>query len=253
MYYGNPTLCFIKYLESRDIKVVKYPKEQTRYQNITEAMIKNQVLNICEFHKKTIGYMEIMNKKLDNNIGKTVEQYKVYIKRLSRDLEDLKNKTPNSEFEQIILDKGEEYLTRARKCINTIYINNYLGLIMRSMNRAEICLGDTNFDNLGKVETIEIRDIKDCCYNMVEMDLVYLLGKVKRRGIEVDFNSLIKEFCNLESLEQDSEKFITSMISYPYEFMKCCNRYREKSKSWTEDEYVLKLKKAISAEGSSLI
>lgn len=253
MYCDNLTLCFIKYLESKGIKKIDEFKDQIQYENLTVGMVKEQILNITEFHSKTLGYMEVMNKRLDNNIGKTVEQYKIYIKRLSKDLDNLSKKTPVNEFEKILLDKGDIYLTRARKVIDTIYINNYIGLIMRSMKRSEMCIGDTSFNNLRREDFIEIRNIEDCCYDMVEMDLVNLLGKIRRKGIELNFCELVKEFCYLESLEKDSELFIISLISYPYEFMKCCNRYREKSKSWTEDEYVLKLKKAMVVDGNSLI
>jgi hypothetical protein len=88
---------------------------------------------------------------------------------------------------------------------------------------------------------------------MFEMDIVYFLGKVKRKGIKVDFDGLIREFCEVEALDINSINFIRAIISYPYEFIRCCNRYREKSKDWTEDEYVSRLEKAIVLDGKSLI
>ena len=202
---------------------------------------------------KTLGYTGRMNKRLDNNIGKTVEQYKVFIKRLNRDLEKLKEKEPDNEFEKLLQEKGELYLLRAKDCIDNIYINDYMNLIVRSMKRMEMCLGNTYFNNLRKNKEIEVKSVDNCCYNMVEMDLVYLLNKIKRKGINVDVNSIIMEFCELESLESYSASFVQSIISYPYEFIKCCNRYREKSKDWTEDEYVLKLQRAMILDGNSLI
>lgn len=253
MYCDNLTICFIKYLESKGIKQVDNFKNEIQYEDITTAMIEEQIFNINEFHTRTLGYMELMNKRLDNNIGKTVEQYKIYIRRFGKDLDNLNRKGPSNNFEKQLVEHGDLYLKRAKKCIDNIYMNNYIGLIMRSMNRAEVCLGNTSFDNLRKEAILEVKSVDNCCYNMLEMDLIYLLSKIKRRGVEVDFNILIKEFCRLESLESDSEKFISSILSYPYEFMKCCNRYREKTKNWTEDEYTLKLEKAMVLDGYSLI
>lgn len=253
MYCDNLTVCFINYLESKGIKQVENFKNEIQYEDITTALVEEQIFNINEFHTRTLGYMELMNKRLDNNIGKTVEQYKVYIRRLEKELDNLNKKGPSNNFEKQLVEYGDLYLKRAKKCIDNIYMNNYIGLIMRSMNRAEVCLGNTSFDNLRKESILEVRSVDNCCYNMLEMDLIYFLGKIRRKGVEVDFNILIKEFCRLEALESDSEKFILSILSYPYEFMKCCNRYRERTKKWTEDEYALKLEKAILLDGYSLI
>lgn len=253
MYCDNLTIYFIKYLESKGIKQVDSFERGVQYENITTAMVEEQILNISEFHERTSGYMELMNKRLDNNIGKMVEQYKVYIRRFGKDLDNLNKNGASNKFEKKLVKYGDLYLIRAQKCIDNIYINNYIDLIMRSMKRVEVCLGNTSFDNLRKEDFLKVKNVDNCCYNMVEMDLVHFFSKIKRKGVMVDFNGLVKEFCRVEALANDSEKFILSILSYPYEFMKCYNRYRERSKSWTEEEYVLKLEKAIISDGDSLI
>jgi hypothetical protein len=253
VYCDNLTAYFIKYLESKGIKKADSFDEEIKYENITTSMVKEQIYIISEFHRNTLGYTGIMNKRLDNNIGKTVEQYKVYTKKLNRDLEKLKEKDIHNKFEKVLLEKGDIYLIRAQQCIDSIYKNNYLDLIMRSMKKVEMCLGNTYFNNLRKRRYIEIGSVDSCCYNMFEMDMVYLLNKLKRKGIKVDCDSLIREFCKVESLDDNSIGFIKAVISYPYEFIRCCNRYREKSKEWTEDEYILRLEKAMNSDSESLI
>lgn len=253
MYCDNLTACFINYLETKGIKQVDNFEDAIKYEDITYSMVREQIHIISEFHMKTLGYTGKMNKRLNNNIGRTVEQYKVYIKKLNRDLEKLRAKEANNQFEKTLQEKGDSYLIRAKSCIDNIYKNNYIDLIMRSMKNMEMCLGDTYFNNLRKKNTLEVKSVDDCCYNMVEMDLAYLLSKIKRKGINMDFNSLLEEFCELESLGDDSDSFIRSIISYPYEFIRCCNRYREKTKDWTEDEYASRLQRAMELDGESLI
>lgn len=253
MYYDNLTQCFKNYLESRGIKCVDYFKDIESLEFVTVASIKKQVCNISEFHIKTLGYTGYMNKRLDNNIGKIVEQYKIYIKRFSKQLNKLKESGSNNEFENLVLKYGDIYLDRANKCMNTINNNDYISLILRSMKRTELCLGNTYFNNLRKTNDLEIINIESCSYNMVEMDLVNLLHKIKKKGIWIDFSSVIKDFCNLESLDQNSFNFILAIISYPYEFIRCCNRYREGTKNWTTEQYAEKLQKSMVADGESLI
>lgn len=253
MYCDNLTQSFKKYLESKDIKCVEHFDDNINFESLTASEIKNQIYNISEFHIKTLGYTGYMNKRLDNNIGKTVEQYKIYIKRLSKQINNLKKNEVNNEFEKLLFKYGDIYLERANKCINTIYNSNYISLILRSMKRTEMCLGNTYFNNLRKVKNLEIIDVDECCYNMVEMDLAYFLGKIKRKNIDISFHSLTKDFCELESLDKNSHMFILSIISYPYEFVRCCNRYREGTKNWTVEQYTEKLQKAIIADGDSLV
>lgn len=253
MYCDNLTQSFKKYLESKGIKCVERFDSDIDFESITAEEIKNQIYNISEFHIKTLGYTGYMSKRLDNNIGKTVEQYKIYIKRLSKQINNLNKNGINNDFEKLLFKYGDIYLNRSDKCISTIYKSNYINLILRSMKRTEMCLGNTYFNNLRKVRSLEIIDVDECCYNMVEMDIAYFLGKIKRRNIDADFYSLIKDFCELESLDENSYKFILSIISYPYEFVRCCNRYREGIKNWTVEQYVEKLQKAIIADGDSLI
>lgn len=253
MYYGDLTQSFKGYLEAKGVKCVNQFENHESIDDINTSVIEKQICNITEFHIKTLGYTGYMNKRLDNNIGKVVEQYKIYIKRLSKQLDNLKKSGDNNKFENLVLKYGDIYLGRANKCIETINNNDYIGLILRSMKRTEMCIGNTYFNNLRKTNSLEIINVEDCSYNMVEMDLFNLLSKIKRRGVDIDFNSCIKSFCDLESLNINSFNFVLAMISYPYEFVKCCNRYREGTKKWTTEQYAEKLKKAMVADGDSLI
>jgi hypothetical protein len=85
------------------------------------------------------------------------------------------------------------------------------------------------------------------------MDCFCLLSKFKKRGIKLDYASLVNKFCEYENLDKNSSGFILALLSYPYEFMKCCNRYREKKKTWSEEEYEESLQRAMIKDGESLV
>ncbi len=80
-----------------------------------------------------------------------------------------------------------------------------------------------------------------------------LLSKLKRKGMKLDFQKLAKEFCYIEGLDESSSKFLIALISYPHEFMKCCNRYREGKNKWHEERFSKKLIKALIQDGDSLL
>jgi hypothetical protein len=222
-------------------------------ENITEELVIEQFHAIYAFHEKSFGFNGYLRNKLNNNTGKIIEEYKIYIKKLTRDINKIKRDEPKNSFEELILKYGNGVINRGEMCIRAAYHSDYIEIIKRSMRRGEICLGNTDFKNLQKNRNVEVVSFEDCNYNMVEMDCLLLLNRLKRKGGKFDYKRLVNEFCNIEGLEDTSSKFIIALISYPHEFMKCCNRYREGKKQWPEDRFSEKLIKALSQDGDSLI
>lgn len=244
---------FLEYVSSKDIVLVEaFDDKLPSLDSIDEILVEKQLSTISEFDKKVMGYKGYMGKKLENKTGSVVEQYKVSIKRLKRHLKNIRMNSASSNFERALLKKGNEYLQRAESCISEIYNSGYMDIIQRSMKRTEICLGNVDFSNLRKGEKLEVVSLDKCCYNNIEMDCFNLLSKYKRKGVELNWVLLAESFCEYAELPNSSSRFILALLSYPYEFMKCCNRYREKSKDWSEEEYEERLEKAIIRDGEVL-
>jgi hypothetical protein len=247
---------FLEYFSLKDIDVVENFQDYKlpQLEDIDEEKLEDQLSNISEFHKNVMGYKGYMGKRLDNKTGSVVEQYKVNIKRLRRYLKNIRVNAATSNFERLLLKEGFEYLQRAEMCISEVFNSGYMSIIERSMKRTEICLGLTDFNNLRKNnEKIELLSLDKCCYNNVEMDCFYLLNKYRRKGVKLDYKRLASKFCQYEGLDENSSKYILALLSYPYGFMKCCNRYREKTKEWSEEEYKDSLLKEIVKDGEMLV
>ncbi|MBP2032353.1 hypothetical protein J2Z42_001018 [Clostridium algifaecis] len=242
MYYFDINSCFYKYLKSKGIVIVDDFKNEEKNDDINLPKIEEQIEVINEFHKRTLGYTGYMNKRLDNNVGKLVEEYKIYINWLKRDINNIYEK---SEFQKIIKEVGKKYLEKAQKSITDIYENNYICILKRSSKRKEVGIKNTYFNNLRQRNNIEIINIDGCSYNMVEIDAISFLKKLRKKRIDIDMDYIINKFCSIENLDRDSVEFISSILNYPYEFMKCCNKYRFRSKSLDEEKYVTKLKKIV--------
>ncbi len=221
--------------------------------DVTEGAIIEQFRAIYALHEKSLGFNGYLRNKLNNNTGKIIEDYKISIKKLDGDINNIKRYGSKNSFEQLIAKYGNEVIDRGQRCIREVYQSDYLGIITRSMRRCEICLGNTDFQNLSKNNFIEVVSFKDCSYNMVEMDCFLLLSKLKRKGVKLDFHNLAQEFCYIEGLDTSSSKFLIALISYPHEFMRCCNKHRAGKKKWNEERFSEKLIKALIQDGDSLI
>ena len=245
---------FSEYMVFKGIKNVS--ETDFMYKNtdsdITEELIIEQFHAIHDFHEKSLGFSGFLRNRLNNNTGKVIEDYKIYIKRLAGDINNIKRTEPKNSFEELVIKYGEGAIKRGEACIRAVYQSDYIGIITRSMRKTEICLGNTDFQNLRKNKFTYVVSFEDCSYNMVEMDCFILLSKLKRKGVEVDFQRLAREFCYIEGLDISSVEFLTALISYPHEFMKCCNKYREGKNKDQEGRFVKKLLKALTQDGGSL-
>ncbi|MBU5486163.1 spore coat protein [Clostridium sp. MSJ-11] len=250
MIIGNT---FEQYLISKGIDVVDQINFELKSKEITEEMLLEQIRIMNEFHHKVRGSTSGIKERLDSRAGRVVESFKVNIKKLKRDIDRFQSEGANNLFEEIILYKGEDYIKRGEKVIKNIYEDGYYDLILRSMKNKEICLEDVDFNNLGKESKIQVRNIKKSSYNMVEIDCYNLLYKYKKKGLDVNFKKLVEEFCELEGLKENSYQFIIACLSFPYEVTRQCNNYRLKKKELGDDEYVLKLQKAIIQDSMSLL
>lgn len=245
---------FSDYVKFKGIKNVDVIRFDTENIEVTEEAVINQFHAIYAFHKKSFGFNGYLRNRLSNDTGKIIEEYKIYNKKLNKDIDKIKRDKPKNHFEELMIKNAKEVLNRGERCIREVYQADYLRIITRSMRRGEICLGNTDFNNLRKDDKFTyVVDFEDCSYNLVEMDCFLLLNRLKRKGENLNFQRLANEFCCIEELEDSSAKFIIALISYPYEFMRCCSRYREGKKKWSESKFTEKLIKALMQDGESLI
>jgi hypothetical protein len=246
---------FEDFLKTKAVyKVDSFQEDENIKGIINEGKVEEHLKLICEFHNKTMGFSGFLNKRINNYTGKSVEEFKVYIKRLRRDIKRIQEETVRTEVEECILEHGEKYLERAERCISQIYEWGYYDLIDRSMKRTEICVGNSYHDNIRKdINGIEILDMDHLGYNMIENDCVFYFTKLRKRGADLDWRKLTSKFCEYEGLGSSSEAFILSMVSYPHEFMRSVNRYKYRKKEWTEEKYKKSIIAAAKSDGDSLI
>ncbi|MBU3194247.1 hypothetical protein LGK99_07085 [Clostridium algidicarnis] len=243
---------FYDYIYKKDIIIINCNSFNVK-KKITMKDAKRQLDILCELHEKIKGYEGSAGFTLPNNIGKLVENCKVEIKKNNRFIRYLENQGANNGFESLLLKIGDEHISRAEKSIECIYKSNYMDIIYRSMKSGEICVVNSSEDNLRKVEKIEIAKGKKFCYEILEIDAINYFNKLKRKNSDIDIEGLIDYFCTIEGLDENSNNFIRAMISYPFEFMKCVNRYKRSKKPWTLEKYEEKLLKSIEKDSQSYI
>jgi len=198
-----------------------------------------------ELHRITKGYNFHVSKCINNNLGKTVEQYKVEIKKLKRYMQD--------QDENDISENIKDVIKMAQSSVARVTEAGYLELIKRSMEGEEICIGNSFPSNIRRNNGIEVISLNDCSFDMVEMDGVYFFSKLMKKGYRLDWQNEIEFYCREENLGMDSVKYMLALLSFPRESVKCINNYRLSKKEWGINQFKKHLQKTIIKDSQNLI
>ncbi len=261
-----------QYLNAKGITIIGHYFSYDK--NIQRNDILSQINLIVELHKKLIGCNLNGLSKIKSTIGKEVESYKVQIKKLERNYDYILSKSSASEVEKLILCDGKIMLKKAKEALNHIYNHDYFGIIKRSMNREEICIGKVDGSNLRKNgKKIDIGTIKGMEYNLVEEDLYNYIKKLQRKEFDINEEELIKTFVYGSHLSFNSIDYLKGLCTYPKDFLKIWERYQEEKKEKTnkisevlnvsnkkckknkktDNEILSELKKSLKYESKSFI
>ncbi|MCL2321287.1 MAG: hypothetical protein FWC47_04185 [Oscillospiraceae bacterium] len=242
---------FINYLESNNVIVVK------NILRLKKLVYSNE--EIKEHIDLIIKVQEILNNydpkyfyTFKSFVWKKPEHFYKSLKLLKRQYAKLLENGPENEYEELILSSAAEYIDKADRACDNLRHSKYKVLIKRSMLRKEIALGKVSYDNLYMDEKIKIKDIKSIGYNMLEMDIIQFLSKIKKRISINDLIQFIEYFCSEKGLSSISENFILTMLSYPSKYIKHTLRYFENPAYYVQNTHIDKFKNALLLDGESL-
>lgn len=241
-----------KYFESKGIIVTGNYFSHTK--NFTRKSCESQISTIVEVHKLLINCNFNNLCRFRSTIGKEIEDYKVQLKKIQRDYKIVFDKNYKNDVEKLFLSEGKRMIIQGVQAVDYICSNGYLDIIKRSMNREEICIGRADEGNLRKIEgKFQIGIIKGMSYNLVEEDLYKYIKRIQKKGIKIDEEDLIRYFVHQSHLSLNSINYLRGLCTYPRDFFKTWERYKENKKKKTEEEILELLSRSLKYESKSFI
>ena len=245
-------LSFSEYFESKGIVVVgKYFPHSTEF---GRKSYENQISTMVEFHKLLINCTFDGLSKFGSTIGREIENYKVQLKKVQRNYKILLDKGSKNDVEKLFLSEGKRMIDKGRMSVDYICNNGYLDIIKRSMNREEICIGRADEGNLRKVNgKFEIGVIKSMSYNLVEEDLYKYIKRIQKKEIKIDEEEFIRCFVHQSHLSLSSINYLKGLCTYPRDFFKTWEKYKNNKKNKSDEEYLELLSRSLKYEEKNFI
>lgn len=213
------------YLEDKEIYITnkKIPRDRSEEDN----NILRQIDNIVYFHNQIGEYKENLLPRIGGSIGKEINNYNNQIILLDKYLNIIAKKKELNSIDFYFINRGESLISLGRKVLEHIYLNNFKGLIERSMRNYEVCLTRVDEGNL-KVELdgkIVIGTIRYLTYNLKEHDIYSYIKKLKRREINLEIGQVINYYIELSKLTDDSAEYLKALASFPNEEFRIIEKY----------------------------
>ncbi|MDO5517613.1 MAG: spore coat protein [Clostridium sp.] len=222
--------------------------------NIDRKSCENQIKLMVRIHKILIGCSFGKLERFQSTIGKDIEGYNVQLKRLQKNYDNLFDKTYKNEVDKILLSEGKRMLQKGKEAVEYIYEHGYLGVIERSMNREEICIGRADEGNLRlNGDKIEIGVDKGMVYDLVEEDLYRYIKRLQKKDAHINEEELIKIFVHSSHLSFNSICYLRGLCTYPRDFLRIWDKYIENKKNKSPEEYLVNLNRSMKYENISFI
>ncbi len=193
--------------------------------DINDEHIEQQIVLIENLHKIFLEYKGYGATRINSIVGKRIENIKVIIKRLKKDLQKRQQLLYLNDMDSFILENGEGILARGEEGLSYLKDIDYIGIIKRSMKKNEITLGRTDERNLIVTSNLEIGSLKNVSYNLVEEDIYDYLRRVRIKRHNIDLEKYINKYIDSAYLSKDSKYYIELLLMIPYEALRIWNRY----------------------------
>ena len=233
-----------KYLIANDIHVIGssfyYSKDQYSLESI-----KKQIRGINAIHNILMKFSNYENVGIRSTVGKDIEKLKLDIKRLRRSIINIQIKNSMDEF---IFSRGNLILNQAEDAVLRLKKIDYVELIKRSMKKNEICLGNVDETNIRVMDRIEIGNIDEISYNLVEDDIYNYICRL-RKSIQVkNVDKIIDWYIDISKLSVLSKNYINTLLLIPRDSIKIWKKYLKNKKNYENVYYLNKISNSYKNE-----
>lgn len=232
--YNDQTIYMSKYIEGRECNL------DSRDETIKCAKL------LASMHKASIGCICTENSSPRSELGRMPSCYQKRldeIKKLKKEAQKGKMK-----FDTLMCKYVDYFYELGEKAISMLDNSVYFELVEDADKNRNISHHDFNHHNIFvHNDEMYLINFEYCCYDLKIYDLVNLLRR-KMRKCQWDIGEasiILNEYSKIESLCDSELDLMKIMLMFPQKFWRVINKYYNSRKSWSEQNYIIRLQEVI--------
>lgn len=208
------------------------------------------VLTLADLHQKGKGYNPGIGSVERCNYGKWNKDFLKKINFLSEQQCYVKKKHKKSDFDKKFLKDVPFMLEMAWRSYDTLRFSQYNVLCQRAKLDRSICHHDYTYHNMIILpqNTMAVIDFDYSCHELPVYDLAAFIHRIiKRYSYDLGITmNLINKYNTIVPLSKLELHIVLSLFEFPQQFWRVVQRYYEKRRDWSEDEYLSKYDDVVS-------
>ncbi len=207
-------------------------------------LIKNSEIAV-----KQLAIMHNLLYGLDNTINSVPCELVSFYKKRTSEMARLKKRISDvsnlTELDINILKNYDEYYNLCEKSIHILENSNYQQLINRAITNSIFCHNNYREENIIiNVNNIYITNFENACCDIHMIDLANIIRRYMKNleCSELQAFKLLEIYNNIKPITKEELKVLLAILIFPYKFLKICNKYYNRRRSWVQNGMVYNLK-----------
>lgn len=207
--------------------------------------LKEAVEELAVMHKIAVGLPKY------NPSQNLNELYKKRLIEMGRLKKKILNSSNFTNLDIMILKNYDYYYNQCKEAICMIEASNYKNFMELVKAKGILCHNNYREENIIiNVNGVYITNFESCNCDIQIVDLVNIIRRYLKKSYfdEVEAYKLLEVYNKIKPLDNEELKIITAMITFPYKFLKICNLYYNKRRSWIQNGMIYSLELYLSTK-----
>jgi CotS family spore coat protein len=201
---------------------------------------------LAALHKASKGFFAPEGAKPRDELGKLPFYFNKRLGEIKKYKKTARRR--RSKFDYMFLDCADYYYRIGQDALEALQASNYAQMVDAARKEGMICHRDFTHHNIIRSNgAVFVKGFDYCCFELKVYDIVNL---IRRRMRKCDWNFddavlILNEYSKIESLNKDDMKILEIMLQFPQKFWRVINRYYNSRRSWSEKNYVNRLREVL--------
>lgn len=238
---GDP--CFI-YNNSWHV-IVDYPTgRESNFDNDND--VKRAAVALANLHIASRGYKAPQGCMVQDDLGKLP----VFFSKRLDDIRKMKRQAQKGKgrFDQLVIQYADYFIESGEKAKDELLSKGYGNLVEKTRKEQSFCHHDYTHNNIiMDGDKAKVVNFEYCCYEIRIYDIAnFIRRKMRKCGWDMTKALIILNSYNSKDMISNEEFLVMkAILQFPQKFWRVVNRYYNSRRSWSERNYISRLKEIV--------